>query len=140
MSDSNRNTRLRYPQGRTDTGVDVDMAVTAQGRQIVDVEVKSPKIVAFQALTITATAGFLTAEATGDSGPRRSFRGTLLTAQVNWRGDSTAPTSTTGEPIEVGDIITLDEDEIKTVQFVRTGGTSGVLRGHFYNVLAKDLP
>jgi len=84
---------------------------------------------AYESLTIAGTAVALTA----DSSHRKSFVGILETAQVRYRGDGTAPTASEGKLMEIGDQITLSQSEIVNTKFIRTSGTSGVLKGEFYD-------
>ena len=64
----------------------------------------------------------------------RSFAGTMETAAVRARGDGTNPSDTEGMLIGNGDQVYLGETELASMKFIRDTGTSGVLRGHFYNV------
>lgn len=91
--------------------------------------------VGYESLTIAATALSLAATSLN----ARSFVGRLETAQVRMRSDGTAPTTTEGELLEIGDIVILSAFEIEHMQFIRTGGTSGVLRGHFYDTEAATF-
>jgi hypothetical protein len=52
----------------------------------------------------------------------------LETAEVRWRNDGTAPTSTTGTPVSAGTAIHFRSiAEAQTSQFIRTTGTRGTL-------------
>lgn len=52
----------------------------------------------------------------------------LETAQVRWRADGTAPTSSVGTLMEVGDVLTIPNIvDAAAIRFIRTGATSGVL-------------
>ncbi len=84
--------------------------------------------VGYEALTVAATAVALTGDA-----DQKCFIGRLETAQVRYRGDGTDPTASEGELMEVGETIVLSRSEISKTKFIRTGGTSGILRGHFYD-------
>ena len=64
----------------------------------------------------------------------RSFAGTMETAAVRARGDGTDPSDTEGMLIGNGDQVYLGETEFSSMKFIRDTSTSGVLRGHFYNV------
>ena len=86
----------------------------------------------YETLSITNTAGSLTAGVTG----AKSFVGRLETAQVRFRNDGTVPTSSEGVLLEVGDQIVLSESDFDT-SFIRTGGTSGTLKGHYFNIRAS---
>lgn len=53
----------------------------------------------------------------------------LETAQIRYRWDGTAPTSSEGILLEVGDTLTIDGfDVASAIRFIRTGATSGVLK------------
>lgn len=88
-------------------------------------------VIGYESLTIAASSVGLSA---ASPVVPKSFVGVLETAQVRFRGDGTAPTATEGVVMEVGDQITLTADEIVNMRFFRTGGTSGVLKGHFFDV------
>lgn len=94
--------------------------------------------------TIAGTAGTILALADGGAitkpASAKSFVGFLETAQIRARGDGTAPTSTEGVVTNVGDRMVLSESEIGLMQFIRTGATSGVIKGHFYTLEAGGLP
>tara|TARA_Y100000310_G_scaffold53084_1_gene48695 strand:- start:91 stop:399 length:309 start_codon:yes stop_codon:yes gene_type:complete len=84
----------------------------------------------YETLSITGTAGGLaTLPARG-----RCFVGSLETAQARARGDGTDPTSSEGEIINVGDKVYLSHSELRAMKFIRTGSTSAVLKGHYYDV------
>lgn len=85
----------------------------------------------YETLTIAASALTL---ASVPSGLAKSFIGTLETGQVRYRGDGSAPTASEGQLLEVGDSIVMSEGEFASMQFIRTGSTSGVLKGHYYTV------
>lgn len=73
--------------------------------------------------------------AVGLSASHDAYRveGSLETAQIRVRVDSTDPTSSEGHLMEVGDLIVLDTPEA-IVQFaaIRTGATSGVLKTTYF--------
>jgi hypothetical protein len=85
----------------------------------------------YETLTIAASALTL---ASVPSTLAKSFIGTLETGQVRYRGDGSAPTASEGQLLEVGDSIVMSESEFASMQFIRTGSTSGVLKGHYYTV------
>lgn len=106
----------------------------------------SPKPLDYGSYTITGTAGSLLSFA--DSGSpgtsiampqgAKSFRGVLETASVRVRMDGSPVTATEGELIDVGATVVLSIDEAHMAgAFIRTGGASGVLKGHFYDVDAS---
>ena len=64
----------------------------------------------------------------------RSFAGTMETAAIRARGDGTDPTASEGMLIGNGDQVYLGESEFDSMKFIRDTSTSGVLKGHFYNV------
>ncbi len=78
----------------------------------------------YQALTVDNTARSIAAATTAgmDTCVLK-----LETAEIRWRNDGTAPTSTVGTPIGVGTTITLNVIDTLQAQFIRTGGSSGVL-------------
>jgi hypothetical protein len=85
--------------------------------------------VGYESLSITGTAGSLTGGVTN----AKSYIGVLETAQIRFRTDGSAATASEGILMEVGDTITLSEDEITNGSFIRTGGTSGTLKGTYYD-------
>lgn len=81
---------------------------------------------AFESITVTGTAGGLTA-ATVDKATHALI--TVETAQVRFRLDGTDPTAAIGHILDVGDELLLDSNtQLLNANFIRTGGTSGVLR------------
>ena len=58
---------------------------------------------------------------------------------MRYRGDGTDPTASEGKLMQVGQQIVLSQSEIARTKFIRTGGTSGVLRGEVYDANPKDL-
>lgn len=59
---------------------------------------------------------------------------TLETAQIRVRFDGTAPTTSEGHLIEVGDVITLNAgSQMALFHAIRTGATSGVLKITYYS-------
>ena len=85
-------------------------------------------IVGYETLTIAASAVSLTGATTGES-----FVGRLETGQIRARGDGTDPTSSEGVLINPGDTVIMSGSEIDNTAFIRTGSSSGVLKGHFYS-------
>ncbi len=86
------------------------------------------KIVGHERLTITDNVTRLLLMPDG----AKSFVGTLEQAQVR-REQGSDPTTTTGEPTEVGDVLRMSVDNIHNMGFIRTGGTSGILDGHYWD-------
>ena len=95
----------------------------------------------YVSFTITDTAGdlfsFADAGMPTSMGTAQCFRGHLETADIRVRMDGTAVTSSEGELLEAGDDLLLDQNMIASGSWVRDGGTSGVLKGHLYNVSAN---
>ncbi len=86
---------------------------------------------AYETITVADTAVGLTSATYKPSEKFFAVKAilTLETAQIRFRIDGTAPTSTEGHLLEVGEILTLESyDEISKFKAIRTGGTSGTLR------------
>ena len=100
----------------------------------------NPVQVGYLTVTIADTAGtMLSIGSTTKPGLAQSFVGRLATAQIRMRGDGTAPTTSEGVLINVGDIIYLSENEINNMQFIRTGSVSGVIKGHYFSAQLPQL-
>ena len=85
----------------------------------------------YETITVSGTAGGLTAATV--SGLNKAMI-TVEIAQVRFRLDGTAPTSTVGHILEVNDVLELDTPEsLSAVSFIRTGGNSGTLRCSYGN-------
>lgn len=81
---------------------------------------------AFESVTVTGTAGGLTA-ATFDNS--NSALITVETAAVRFRLDGTVPTASIGHELEAGDVLFLESnDEIQRVSFIRRDGVSATIR------------
>jgi len=80
----------------------------------------------FEMLTVAGTAVGLSA-GTIDDQPNYAFI-TVETAQIRFRIDGTAPTSTVGHIADPGDIIEIWDDELFKFQAIRTGGASATLQ------------
>ena len=62
---------------------------------------------------------------------------TLETAQIRFTLDGTAPTSSAGKLLEVGQTLTLESrEELTGFLGIRTGGSSGVLDIEYFSVAA----
>lgn len=60
------------------------------------------------------------------------------TAQIRYRADGTAPTSTVGTIINVGDVITVfGFNNIKQFAMIRTGATSALCSVHYFRVTSN---
>lgn len=89
---------------------------------------------AYETITVATIAVGFTAGTYSPTNARAAQRAalTLETAQIRWRADGTAPTSTEGHLMEVGDEITLEGiATIGNFKAIRTGATSGVLKVTF---------
>lgn len=83
--------------------------------------------IGFTAGTITPTVAV-----DGSTRPAHVARVTAETAQMRYTIDGTAPTTTVGHLLDIGDV--LDIEGIKNVsnaRFIRTGVTSGTIRCTF---------
>lgn len=82
----------------------------------------------YESVTVDNTVGgvFLT-RATYDRA-RNAFM-TLESAQIRFTKDGTAPTTSVGHLLQVGQTLNLDgSNEIKNFRAIRTGAASGVLK------------
>ena len=100
--------------------------------------------IAYHVATITDTAGTIydRAESGFNTSPpsgAKSFSGRLTTADIRWRGDGTSPTASVGQTIITGEQIHMSITEVAATEFIRTGSTSGVIEGHFYDVPLEEL-
>jgi hypothetical protein len=86
---------------------------------------------AFEQITVANTAiGVTTATVVAGSGHPQANMATcrLETAEIRYRIDGTAPTTTVGTLLEIGDTLVLrGPDVLLRFSAIRTGGTSGVL-------------
>lgn len=79
----------------------------------------------FEALTITDSSTAITAATLAGM---TTCTAVLETAEVRWRNDGTAPTSTVGTPLAAGTAIYFSNtDDARRARFIRTGGSNGVL-------------
>jgi hypothetical protein len=86
---------------------------------------------AYESKTIADSAVGLTA-GTYDDAVRAEA--TLETAQIRIRSDGTAPTSSEGRLVEVGDdIILKSAAQIAAFKAIRTGAVSGVLKVEYFH-------
>ncbi len=93
--------------------------------------------VGYQSLTVDATSGgvALTVPTGG-----RSYVGILQDGQIRFRTDGTAPTTTEGKLVVIGQEIRLSESQMATARFLRTTGTSGTLKGEFFDIPITQVP
>ena len=93
------------------------------------------RILGYESLSVAASAVALTGGVTG----AKSFVGTGETGAIRMRGDGTDPTTSEGQLFDTGSVIVLSESDIVSAKFIRDTGTSGVLKGHFYNADASTF-
>lgn len=85
----------------------------------------------FESVTVTDTAQSLTASVTTGGVVLRGQRAFISaeTAQMRFRYDGTAPTSTVGHILESGQTVEIvGYDDILNFRIIRTGATSGTIR------------
>ena len=93
------------------------------------------RILGYESLSVAASAVALTGGVTG----AKCFVGTVETGAIRMRGDGTNPTTSEGQLFDTGSVIVLAESDFDTAKFIRDTGTSGVLKGHFYNADASTF-
>lgn len=104
--------------------------VTVDG--VVTVESASTICLNYVALTVDSTAGGVSLTIPAGA---RSVTMRLETAQIRWTVDpaGTTVSATVGEPLEVGDVLTVSGDtDMRNFRAIRTGGVSGTIHAHFY--------
>lgn len=85
----------------------------------------------FESITVANTSiGITGAIISPAGGPQmRACEAQLETAEIRYRTDGTAPTTSEGTLLEPGDVLPLySADEATRARFIRTGATSGVLK------------
>jgi len=81
----------------------------------------------YESLTVDNTSGGVALASVATNADHARL--TLETAQIRFRVDGTAPTSSEGHLLEVGDVLALEgKGELQKFRAIRTGGTSGVLK------------
>ena len=93
------------------------------------------RILGYESLSVAASAVALTGGETG----AKSFVGTVETGAIRMRGDGTDPTTSEGQLFDTGSVRVLSESDIDSAKLIRDTGTSGVLKGHFYNADASTF-
>ena len=91
--------------------------------------------VTYEQITVATSSIGITATITNPTGyPQQNTCVLRLeTAQVRYRTDGTAPSSTVGTPLEIGDVLVITTNEdARRVRFIRTGATSGLLNAECY--------
>lgn len=90
-------------------------------------------VTTYESVTVATTAVGLATATTNPTGDLEitRCRGRLETAQVRQRWDGTNPTSTEGELVDIGDVVTIEGNDVaRRVRWIRTGSTSGVMKVH----------
>jgi hypothetical protein len=100
-------------------------------------------VVDYTSVTVDGTAATIfnltSALVTSKTGLMKCFIGTVETAAIRSRGDGTDATAAEGQLISAGDVIYLTESELEKTTFIADTGTSGFIRGHFYDVEVPNL-
>ena len=92
----------------------------------------------YESITVADTAIGFTDSAINRGDGIRPYRAVFVveTAQLRFRVDGTAPTSSEGTLAEVGDIVTITgEHDVEAFKAIRTTGTSAVIKPHYFNNL-----
>ena len=111
------------------------LCVLAVASLLLPVASGAQSFVTYEAITFDNTSGGIAFGATtirpAGRPPMRTCSGKLETAQIRYRFDGTAPTSSEGKLLDSGDVFTLSGLAYLTAfRGIRTGGTSGVIRFH----------
>lgn len=99
---------------------------------LVGVSLQAATVVTYESITVANTSIGLTSTTLQPAGqlPVLACSGRVETAQIRFRYDGTAPTSSEGVILEVGDIWDANAQDAATVRFIRTGAVSGVVKVH----------
>ena len=107
---------------------------------------RNPNVVDYTSGTIPSTGDAVTifgmgsALVTSKTGLMKCFVGVLETVSIRARGDGEAGSASVGQLIGVGDVIYMTESELEKTTFINdSAGTSGFIRGHFYDVEVPNL-
>ena len=104
---------------------------------------RNPNVVDYTSVTVDGTAANIfsltSALVTSKTGLMKCFVGTVETAAIRSRGDGSDATAAEGQLISAGDVIYLTESELEKTTFIADTGTSGFIRGHFYDVEVPNL-
>ena len=104
---------------------------------------RNPNVVDYTSVTVDGTAANIfsltSALVTSKTGLMKCFVGTGETAAIRSRGDGTNASASEGQLISAGDVIYLTESELEKTTFIADTGTSGFIRGHFYDVEVPNL-
>ena len=104
---------------------------------------RNPNVVDYTSVEVDGTAANLfnltDKLVSAKTGMMKCFIGTVETAAIRSRGDGTDATAAEGQLIGVGDVIYMTESELEKTTFIADTGTSGFIRGHFYDVEVPNL-
>lgn len=92
-------------------------------------------LVTFENVTIDNTSagiGFTASTITPPGAPIMTVcKGKLETAQIRYRYDGTAPTTSVGALVDIGDVVTITGYAyLQAFRAIRTGGSSGTIQFH----------
>ena len=88
----------------------------------------------FDSLTVDATAGGVTWPPAYMSTYQPHYViADLEDAEIRYTVDGTAPTTTVGHKLDVGDRLILEGNEVPQFKAIRTGGVSGALKYTMYS-------
>ena len=104
---------------------------------------RNPNVVDYTSVEVDGTVANIfsltDALVTSKTGLMKCFVGTVETAAIRSRGDGTNASASEGQLISAGDVIYLTESELEKTTFIADTGTSGFIRGHFYDVEVPNL-
>ena len=104
---------------------------------------RNPNVVDYTSVEVDGTAANifnLTDKlVSAKTGLMKCFIGTVETAAIRSRGDGTNASASEGQLISAGDVIYLTESELEKTTFIADTGTSGFIRGHFYDVEVTNM-
>lgn len=105
------------------------LALSLLGALVLTLSLQAISYVAFEQITVAGTSiGFTAAAITPSGSPEASVAACRLeTAQIRWRIDGQAPTSSVGTLLEIGDTVVISgHDSMVRFRAIRTG-SSGTL-------------
>ena len=108
---------------------------------------RNPNVVDFSSGTIPSSGDAVNVFGLGSptgpaakTGLMKCFVGVVETVSIRARGDGTPVTAAEGQLISPGDVIYMTESELENTTFINdSAGTSGFIRGHFYDVEVPNL-
>jgi hypothetical protein len=100
------------------------------GLLVLTVPLTAQRVQTYEQLTVSSTAVLISAATLSKM---NAGQGVLQGAEIRYRCDGTAPTTTVGTPLQVGSTITFGNViDARACQFIRTTGTDGVLNLNFW--------